>query len=369
MLTGRHDRAPGKATEDQQPHLFARSQLRSIFGPMHTPSAAARPRARARRRPWALAAPLLALAACATSPAARPVAGPTAGPTSAPLPTVASLPALDSAVRARIAAVPGARVGVVYHDRTTDERLDVDGDSLFHAASTMKVPVLIELFRRVDAGTLSLDDSVPVVNRFASIVDGSPYALDAGDDSDSSMYARIGSRVPLRELAEHMITRSSNLATNIVIDLLGARRVDSTTHALGATRTRVYRGVEDEKAFEAGLNNVTTAADLATLLEAIDEGRAASRASCDSMRAILLRQHDNAQIPAGLPPGTPVAHKTGQITAVLHDAAIVYPPGRAPYALVVLTRGIPDEAVARRLIVDITRLVNAYAMRQGERRR
>jgi beta-lactamase class A len=120
--------------------------------------------------------------------------------------------------------------------------------------------------------------------------------------------------------------------------------------------------VEDDKAFRAGLNNTTTARDLAVLLEAIETGRAASRASCDRMRDILLEQEFNAEIPAGLPPGTKVAHKTGWISGVLHDAAIVYPAGRRPYVLVVLSRGISDEQVARRLIVDVSRLVYARAM-------
>ena len=165
----------------------------------------------------------------------------------------------------------------------------------------------------------------------------------------------------MRELIDRMITRSSNLATNALIELVRADRVNATAHALGARNIRVLRGVEDGKAFRAGLNNTTTARDLAVLLEAIETGTAASRASCDAMRDVLLRQEFNAEIPAGLPPGTKVAHKTGWITGVLHDAAIVYPAGRKPYVLVVLTRGIPDDKVARQLIADISRLVYAHA--------
>jgi len=225
----------------------------------------------------------------------------------------------------------------------------------------MKVPVLIELFRRIDAGALRLDQGILLVNEFASIVDGSHYSLDAGDDSDSSAYKAIGRRLTVRELIERMITRSSNLATNALIELVGARQVDSTAHALGARSIEVRRGVEDSKAYQAGLNNTTTARDLAALMSAIERGTAASRSSCDSMRAILLRQEFNDEIPAGVPPGTRVAHKTGWITGVHHDAAIVYPSGRAPYVLVVLTRGIEDDAVARSLIADVSRLVYAHA--------
>jgi len=162
-------------------------------------------------------------------------------------------------------------------------------------------------------------------------------------------------------LLERMIVRSSNLATNALIAIIGAERANATAHALGATRIKVLRGVEDGKAYQAGLNNTTTSSDLAELMTAIELNRAASRASCDAMRGILLRQEFNDEIPAGVPPGTPVAHKTGSITAVLHDAAIVYPRTRAPYVLVVLTKSIPDERVARTLIQDISRMVYAFA--------
>jgi beta-lactamase class A len=221
----------------------------------------------------------------------------------------------------------------------------------------MKVPVMIELFRMVEHKELSLDQGILLVNQFGSIVDGSPFSVDAGDDSDSLMYAKVGERVPVRELLERMIVRSSNLATNALIAIVGAERANATAHALGASRIKVLRGVEDQKAFDAGMINTTTSRDLAVLMAAIEQNRAASKASCDAMRAILLRQEFNDEIPAGLPPGTPVAHKTGSITGVLHDAAIVYPRGRPPYVLVILTRGIPDEKVARALIADLSRIV------------
>lgn len=273
----------------------------------------------------------------------------------------AQAPLKESIVR-RAAEVNGAVIGVAFHDLQTGDTLYLNADDSFHAASTMKVPVMIELFRQVDAGRLRLDQQIPLVNQFKSIVDGSPYSLSPGDDSDSSAYLKVGSSVTVRELIDRMITRSSNLSTNALIELADARHADATAHALGARNIRVLRGVEDTKAFNAGLNNTTTARDLAVLLEAIETGRAASRASCDAMRDILLRQEFSAEIPAGLPPGTRVAHKTGWISGVLHDAAIVYPPSRKPYVLVVLTRGIPDDKVARALIVDVSRMVYASAV-------
>ena len=264
---------------------------------------------------------------------------------------------LAARIQRRIAAVPGASVGVAYHDLQRGDTVYINADAPFHAASTMKVPVMIELYRAFDTGRLRPDQEITVTNEFASIVDSSAYTLDAGSDSDSLLYQRIGNRVPLRELIDRMITRSSNLATNIVIALVGAPKAEATARALGARNIRVLRGVEDSKAFAAGLSNSTTARDLAVLLEAIETGRAASARSTQAMREVLLRQEFNAEIPAGVPPGTRVAHKTGFITGVLHDAAIVYPERRKPYILVVLTAGIPDQEVARQTIIDISRLV------------
>jgi beta-lactamase class A len=174
------------------------------------------------------------------------------------------------------------------------------------------------------------------------------------------MYVRVGTRVTVGELMRHMIDRSSNLATNALVALVGADRTTAAMRTLGAEHTHVLRGVEDEKAFERGLNNKISARDLATILYAIQTNHAASPASCAMMRDILLHQEFSSEIPAGLPPGTPVAHKTGWITGVLHDAAIVYPKHAPPYVLVVLTRDIPDENVARALIVDISRMVYAH---------
>lgn len=268
---------------------------------------------------------------------------------------------LAGQVRQRVAQVPGAEVAVYYRRLADNDTLAIDADSVFHAASTMKVPVMIELFHAIDAGRLKLKQPVLVTNQFKSLADGSAFSVDSADDSDSTLYHEIGHTVPLERLMDLMIQKSSNLATNTVIELVGATHVDSAAHALGVTHMRVLRGVEDGKAFQLGLNNVTTARDLGVLMGAIAQNRAGSRKSCDAMRKILLGQEFDTEIPAGLPPGTRVAHKTGWITGVLHDGAIVYPNGSGPYVLVVLTKGIADVKVAQSLIADISRLVYARA--------
>lgn len=267
---------------------------------------------------------------------------------------------LRSQIERRVAADSGAHVGVAYVDLASSDTLFINADSSFHAASTMKVPVMIELFRRATSGSFRMDQGLLMVNQFASLADGSPFTLDQGSDSDSTLYHRIGERVRVDSLLRLMITRSSNFATNTLITLVGADAVTQTMRQLGATRIQVLRGVEDGKAFERGLNNTTTARDLATILRAIEEGRAASPAATREMLSILLAQEFNEKIPAGLPTGVRVAHKTGEITAVSHDAAIVYPPGRRPYVLVVLTRGLKDGEKSSKLIADISSMVYAH---------
>lgn len=226
-----------------------------------------------------------------------------------------------------------------------------------HAASTMKLPVMMEIFRRVKEKKLGLREPVEVKNRFASIIDGSEYSLSKSDDSDEDIYKRIGQTMTVAELVDHMITRSSNLATNLLIEKVGPQSVMTLLKQLGANDLQVLRGVEDSKAFQAGRNNTTTASDLMLLLKLLAEKKFLDARSCEAMITVLLGQHFNDGIPAGLPPGTRVAHKTGSITKHNHDAAIVFPPGRQPYIIVVLTRGLADEKRSSQLIADLSRTV------------
>ena len=241
-------------------------------------------------------------------------------------------------------------VAIAFIQPATGRHAWLGADDRLHAASTMKVPVLIELARRIDAGELRWADSLPVENHFTSIADGSGYSLDPTDDSDSLVYTWIGQRWPVEELARRMMVRSSNLATNILIERLGATTITATAHALGADSVEVLRGVEDGAAYRRGLNNTLTARGLAQLYEAILRGRAASAEGSQRILALLAGQEFNDGIPSGVPAGTLVAHKTGWITGISHDAAIVYPANAPPYILVVLTRGYATEAEASALM-------------------
>jgi len=249
----------------------------------------------------------------------------------------------------------GAEVAVAFRTLDGKDELWIEPDKSFHAASTMKVPVMIELFRQAEAGKLKLDDQLLIKNEFKSIADGSAYVLSVGDDSDAEVYKHVGKTMTLRALCDAMITVSSNFASNLLIERLGAENIRNTVTKLGANGMVVLRGVEDQKAFDKGMNNATTARALAVLMQKIATGKAVSAKSDAAMVAMLKDQKFNDAIPAGVPPGTPVAHKTGTITKIHHDAAIVYGP--RPYVLVVLVRGIQAQRVSAVLMATISREV------------
>ena len=228
-----------------------------------------------------------------------------------------------------------------------------EADRVFHAASTMKVPVMVELFRQEARRLLSLSDEIAIRNEFKSVVDGSSYSMSFGDDSDDTVYRNVGKSMTLEALNVQMITVSSNFAANLLIDRLGVENVRATVEAMGAYGLEVRRGVEDQKAFDQGIINETTARSLLVILNAIAHGQAVSKTASGRMVEVLAAQKFNDGIPKGLPPGTKVAHKTGTITKVHHDAAIVY--GTNPCVLVVLTQGIEKEADSDALIARITR--------------
>ncbi|MFN7929443.1 MAG: serine hydrolase [Blastocatellia bacterium] len=267
------------------------------------------------------------------------------------------LSAVKPALEKLIAESRAETVSVAVYDLQTRQSLLIRERENLHAASTMKVPVMMELFRQAAKKQINLDATITVKNEFASIVDGSPYQLQQSDDSDDWMYQQIGQPMTIRALIERMIVRSSNLATNLLIEKAGAKNVMQLMRELGAHDIQVRRGVEDNKAFRAGLNNTTTAYDLTRLLRAIAAKKFLPTRACEEMTAILLKQEFNEGVPANLPPGVKVAHKTGSITKIYHDAAIVYPPKRKPYVIVVLTRGLEDEKRAHQLVAVLSRMV------------
>ncbi|AWW29279.1 serine hydrolase [Echinicola strongylocentroti] len=230
----------------------------------------------------------------------------------------------------------------------------------FHAASTMKTPVMIALYKQVAAGNIALDDSVKIVNEFKSIVDGSPYSMDLSVDSQEGLYGKIGQYSTYRELNFQMIMMSSNLATNILIDKLDAKKVTEAMRSLGAKDIEVLRGVEDLKAYEQGLSNTTTAYDLMLIMEAIAGGKAVSEEASLAMFEVLKAQHFNEIIPGQLPKNVTVAHKTGSITGVRHDSGIVELPDGRRYVLVLLSKNLKVPSEGIEAMADVSRMLYEY---------
>jgi beta-lactamase class A len=226
-------------------------------------------------------------------------------------------------------------------DYQTGKSWSFAGDRWFHAASTIKIAVLACTYTTIEERGLTPWHRLHVRNRFFSAADGSPYRVLASRDSDAEVYASIGRTMRLGDLARHMITVSSNLATNVLLDFIGVRQARRILSAAGIRGIDLVRGVEDDRAFDAGISNRVTADGLVGLLRAILERRFGSDEHGEEMLDILSAQAFNSGIPAGLPPpiraAARVAHKTGEISTVTHDAGIVFLPGRPPYALAVLT--------------------------------
>jgi beta-lactamase class A len=275
-----------------------------------------------------------------------------------------SLPAsTERAIRARLSALDGHAAVAARALPPADWSLLIRAHEPFHAASTMKTPVMVECYRRAHEGRLDLDASLRVENSFRSVVDGSRYKLDPADDSHSDLYEHVGEQRSIRALLYAMITASSNLATNLLIERVGAENVTRTMHQLGATGIQVRRGVEDTRTSRQDINNTTTAHGLLVLFDHLARGTVVNEEACAEMIQILTAQEHDEIIPARLPETVEVAHKTGWITGVRHDSGIVSVPGGPTYVLVLLSRNLADVQSGVDTLADVSRLVFDAAVR------
>lgn len=256
-----------------------------------------------------------------------------------------------------LAAEGKATFGIVVKDLGTGVTVKRNATTAMHAASTMKTAVLLEALRRVDEGTLSLSTGIPVVDCFTSIVDGSPFRLEPEPESDGRIVPYLWKDARLDFLMREMIVRSSNVATNLVLGLCPPKAVQSFVDALGAPSVKVRRMVEDTKAFEAGFSNETDAEGMAVLVEAAVRSPKLSVEARRLAFEILAAQEFNDQIPAGIPKqaGAVVAHKTGNISKVQHDVALVRLPDGREYVLVLLATDFGANEEGRKRVVETTR--------------
>lgn len=263
-----------------------------------------------------------------------------------------------------ILSKPKGTFAVAYKDLLTGEEILINEHLLFHAASTMKTPVMAEVYRQVAEGKFSLKDSILIKNEFVSILDGSTFSITRESDSDTLIYDHIGEKRTVYSLMYDMIIISSNLATNLIVELVDAKNVTQTMRNMGANDIQVLRGVEDTKAYEAGMSNQVTAYDLMLLFEKIDKEEIVNAEASMAMMDILLDQKFNDIIPANLPADIKVAHKTGSITAVRHDSGIVFLPDGKKYVLVLLSKDLEDELAGVQAMAEVSEVLYRYTVQK-----
>ena len=189
----------------------------------------------------------------------------------------AAVPAIQESIRKS-----GADVGVAFRMLDGKTEWFYHADDAFHAASTMKVPVLIELFHQVREGKLKLDDPLLIKNEFHSLVDGSVYTLNAADDSEADLYKAVGQTRTLRQLSELMITVSSNFATNLLIEKLGVDNIRGDRAFVARGRDECSARGGGRQGVCKGMNNTTSARGLQQLMEAIARGEAVDQESSEA---------------------------------------------------------------------------------------
>jgi len=262
-------------------------------------------------------------------------------------------------LEALIAEQTNQTISVAVYDLETGDEILVNPDEAYHPASTIKVHVMMEVFRQAEQGLFRLGDRLPIINAFTSIADGSKFSLDVNDDAEQTLYPRIGETETIAELTRLMIVRSSNLATNILVETVGAESVNDFIQALGIDGVKFIRGIEDNAAFRLGMNNSATARGLTETMTFIAKKKIVSEQASETMIEILLGQEFNESIPALLPNSVKVAHKTGWNGNIYHDTGIVYPEDRKPYVISIMTRGFAEdkELEAHSCMAKISQLI------------
>jgi beta-lactamase class A len=280
--------------------------------------------------------------------------------------TAAAFPTLESRIQEIAKEVGDEGLAVSLYDYETGLQWSQRGDRWFHSASTIKVAVLLALFGAIDAGRFTLDSRLHVRNRFLSLVDRAPFRVSAGRDADKSVHAAVGRTMRIGDLARHMIVTSSNLATNLLVDLIKVDQAQQMLARHGIRGIELARGVEDDKAFEANFNNRVTANGMVALFRVIHERSGVLQESAREMLDILFQQEFRSGIPAGIPAemrsAVRIANKTGEISVAAHDAGLVFLPGREPYVLAVLTEPEPNSDRRMERIARVSAVVYDWLM-------
>jgi beta-lactamase class A len=262
----------------------------------------------------------------------------------------------DSAVARAVSQVPGTAAVYARSIAAAAPLVSINATTQFPAASIIKLWIMVIVFRAIDAGELTPSLQVPIAEH--DIVGG----------SETFGSASPGQMASLARLVKAMIQQSDNTAANALTRYLGFERINREIERAGFRATRMQRYF---MYFPSVHDNLTSAGDVGELLVRIargardetggsargEAGGIASNASCRAMVRTLLGQEDREKIAPGLPAGTPLANKTGELPGVRHDAGIVDPFGASPYVLVVLEKNLSDQRRGVRAINDISKIV------------
>ncbi|MGK7396201.1 MAG: serine hydrolase [Candidatus Cyclobacteriaceae bacterium M3_2C_046] len=270
---------------------------------------------------------------------------------------------LRDSIQAKFDQIPAEFALAFKNLADTSQTILINEKETVHAASTMKTPVMIEVYKQAEQGRFSLNDSILIKNQFKSIVDSSEYSLEVSRDGGEKLYDLMDQERPIKDLMIDMIIHSSNLATNLIIEKVGAKNVTATMRQLGAPDILVLRGVEDMKAYQAGLSNITTAYDLMKIFDVIAKLEVVSETASQEMIDILLQQHDREMIPAKLPEAVKVAHKTGELSNVRHDSGIIITPGGDKYVLVMLSRNVEDIKQVEQVMAEVSLMIYNFVVK------
>lgn len=235
-------------------------------------------------------------------------------------------------------------VAVVVKNLTTNEEIKINEKLVFPSASTIKLAIMSELLSKVNEGRLNLDDTIELTKDMKTGGDGILKELN------------YGHKFTLEEIMTLMIIVSDNMATNILINLLGMNSINETIQKIGLKSTKLQRKMMDSQASKEGRENLISADDLVHILELIYKGRNINEKYSELMISILKRQQVRGRLDLYLPEEVVIAHKTGDLDNLEHDAGIVYLPNKE-YIICVLTNQTETNKEGREIIGKISKMV------------
>jgi beta-lactamase class A len=251
---------------------------------------------------------------------------------------------LKSQVQTLVANNPKVQPGVLIVDLDTGAYIDINSQSTFPSASTIKLPILVALFQDVDTGKIRLDETLTLQSEM--------IATGSGD----LQYKKPGTKFTVLELATKMITISDNTATNMLIARLGGTEsLNQRFRSWGLTTTVLRKPLPDLEG-----TNVTSPKELAMLMSIINQGQLVSLPSRDRILGIMQQNEINSLLPQGLGSGAIIAHKTGNIGSLVADVGLVNMPSGKSYIISVMVKRPFNDASAQELIRKISQTAYDY---------